>query len=959
MQSILLRVTAASLLVAGGLLSARAATPPAAPTGVISAKGYLNIGGTAVTDLTNNPKFPDKPDVAYYYPYFEWNADPSGDITTPANNAYGENYGAQMAGYFYPPVSGDYIFWLSADDGSNLYLSTDADPANKKLIAQETGWSNARMWDTVGGGSTVEAKNSSTFAGTQWPTKDTAAGGAKITLTAKKPYYIEAIVKEGGGGDNLAVAVQAPDGSIDATLPIPGKYLAPYSVPTTASILSQPQDVAVYDGSTANFSVGLDLPPGVTLTSVKWQKNGVDIPDATTTSLALPVKAADNNAKIKAVITTSAGTLTSNEALLSVATISNEYTQGVVKFEAYTGISGTAVSNLTDSDNYVAGKPDDIRLLTGVDSPNGYGDNYGAKVSGFVIPPKTASYRFFLRSDDASQFWLSTDDKEASAVMIAEETGCCNAFTEPDSPRTSEPVSLVAGKKYAFYALVKEGGGGDFLQVAAREEGDKTAAGSLKPISGSWIAANARPSLGVPQITQQPVLPPKMEEGQSWSLSVDGVVTPTAYNFPILVQWQKNGVNIPGATDKTYTIAKVTPSDSGTYRAVVSAPSGNSVNSVELAAQVVSDKVPPTLASAQISFKSNSKVVVVFSEAVGAASANVAANYKLNNGATVSAAALGSNPRIVELSTSALSKTSSYQLTVSGVQDLFNNTITPNSVIDVGLQKGIYFVTADPGPLTFAGDNAVNNHLLARGFDVQLAMGADVPEDGSSAAGRDLIIESSSLGSGTVENNGVGKFKNLAIPAMDWEASSVDAFGFQEANPATGTTAAQTQVKIVDPSHPLAAGLPAGPVTVVSSPETFSQSMPVGAHVVGTLASDPTQAVLYAYDKGEKGFGGFVMPARRVFFFFQDNTAAVANDNGWKLFDAAVDWLLGVQAPPAGGPTLTVTRSGNSLTISWTGAGTLQSATSLQAPIAWTNEPGASPVTVPTSGALKFYRVSR
>jgi hypothetical protein len=68
----------------------------------------------------------------------------------------------------------------------NLYLSTDDAAANKKLIAQEGGWSNPRNWDTIGGGSTIEAKNSQTFTGTQWATKD-PAGGAKITLTANQP----------------------------------------------------------------------------------------------------------------------------------------------------------------------------------------------------------------------------------------------------------------------------------------------------------------------------------------------------------------------------------------------------------------------------------------------------------------------------------------------------------------------------------------------------------------------------------------------------------------------------------------------------------------------------------------------------------------------------------------------------------------------------------------------------
>src|SRR5207237_8458063 len=116
-----------------------------------------------------------------------------------------------------------------------------------------------------------------------------------------------------------------------------------------------------------------------------------------------------------------------------------------------------------------------------------------------------------------------------------------------------------------------------------------------------------------------------------------------------------------------------------------------------------------------------------------------------------------------------------------------------------------------PGPLTFPGDQAVQAHLLARGFAVILAQGSAVPDDGSTAAGTDLIIESSSLGSGTVEiadPNGVlpatGKFKNQPIPAIDWEASSQDAWGFQAANGTT--TAGQTDLSIVDATSPLAAG---------------------------------------------------------------------------------------------------------------------------------------------------------
>ena len=49
---------------------------------------------------------------------------------------------------------------------------------------------------------------------------------------------------------------------------------------------------------------------------------------------------------------------------------------------------------------------------------------------------------------------------------VSLQTSCCNFFTEPDSPRTSEPIDLVAGKKYFIRMVYKEGGGGDYGQVA-------------------------------------------------------------------------------------------------------------------------------------------------------------------------------------------------------------------------------------------------------------------------------------------------------------------------------------------------------------------------------------------------------------------------------------------------------------------------------------------------------------
>ena len=190
------------------------AAAPATPQQLITGKLYSNLTGTAIANLTNSTKFPNNPDALFFFPYFEWNA--TGDIATPPGN-FADNYGGQIVGYFYPPSTGDYIFYLAADDNAVLYLSTDSAPANKKLIAQETIWSNAREYTISGGASDLTAKDSSQFVGTQW-TKDPGTGLAKITLQANQSYYIEALFKEGGGGDFLSVAVQDPAATIDSTI---------------------------------------------------------------------------------------------------------------------------------------------------------------------------------------------------------------------------------------------------------------------------------------------------------------------------------------------------------------------------------------------------------------------------------------------------------------------------------------------------------------------------------------------------------------------------------------------------------------------------------------------------------------------------------------------------------------------------------------------------------------------
>jgi len=585
---------------------------------------------------------------------------------------------------------------------------------------------------------------------------------------------------------------------------------------------------------------------------------------------------------------------------------------------------------------------------------------------------------FFVAGDDDSDLFLSTDDKPANKKLIAQEQGWSNEAqwtTTPSGDATAKrsdqftgtqwpsgnTITLKAGQKYYIEGVHHEGGGGDNFSATYMldTEGDPTDS-DVSRLTGNVVAIQVPPQSI--SFTQQP---------QSITVAAPNTATFTAAAtttgfYPVSYQWNKNGTAISGATGASYTTPLLTTADSGAkYTVGVSLLGTTPVNSQDAILTVTPDVIAPTIVSAVRSYSDPNTVIVKFSEALGT-SASTAANYKLN-GTAATAAVLSSNKSVVTLTGSAVPTNAT--LTVTGVSDVAGNAVAANTSATLTLQKAIYLVNNDPGtdaePLTFPGDIAVRAHLLDRGFAVITARGSDVPDDGSTAAGTDLIIESSSLGSGTMEiadPNGVlpptGKFKNVAIPAIDWEASNQDAWGFR---PDNGTTSTEAQIVILDPASPLAAGLPTGPVTVVTSGQTLSEGLlPTGAHLVAAVPSNTNEYCLYYYEKGDKGFNDFVMPERRVFFFLQDNTATALNDTGWKLFDAAVDWSLRAQVvTPPGQPKLSISRSGTSLTISWTGTGTLQSTASLTAPVTWKDESSTSPFTATVTGNAKFYRVKQ
>jgi autotransporter-associated beta strand protein len=159
-------------------------------TGGLWREVFTGIGGNAVSNMTENAKFP----------FF---ADSSGVITSAASpSSFADSYGQRWTGWIRPQVSGNYRFYLSSDDDSELWLSPNELPTEAVRILTLSGYTNEKQWS---------ARSPSAY----------------IPLIAGVRYAIEVRHKDGGGGDHCALAWQRQGDAapVNGSGEIPGTVL--------------------------------------------------------------------------------------------------------------------------------------------------------------------------------------------------------------------------------------------------------------------------------------------------------------------------------------------------------------------------------------------------------------------------------------------------------------------------------------------------------------------------------------------------------------------------------------------------------------------------------------------------------------------------------------------------------------------------------------------------------------
>ena len=201
----------------------------------VNYRRWAGVSGGAVAQMLANDNYINNPpDVEEIFDIFE----------APTNVCNG--CGTEMDAWFSPPVDGDYVFQIAADDNAHLWFGADLDTAmTASEIAAVPGWTSSRQWNKYG-----------------------QQRSAPQALVAGSWYFLRAIANEGGGGDNLAVGLanMADMSPIPATAADGSILLAigePAFLPVDPDGVSTCTAVTSLNDETACVAAGCSYTPGL------------------------------------------------------------------------------------------------------------------------------------------------------------------------------------------------------------------------------------------------------------------------------------------------------------------------------------------------------------------------------------------------------------------------------------------------------------------------------------------------------------------------------------------------------------------------------------------------------------------------------------------------------------------------------------------------------------------------
>ncbi|MEZ4713013.1 MAG: PQQ-dependent sugar dehydrogenase [Caldilineaceae bacterium] len=138
---------------------------------------------------------------------------------------------------------------------------------------------------------------------------------------------------------------------------------------------------------------------------------------------------------------------------------------GQILREYWTGAPGESVAEFRSTISKL-GAPAGSELLPAFEGPNDFGDDYAAIVHGYLYPPVSGRYRFWIAGDDSAELWLSSDESPANVAIIASVPQWTRQREwDKYEAQQSGLIPLEAGQRYYILAYHKEASQKDNLSV--------------------------------------------------------------------------------------------------------------------------------------------------------------------------------------------------------------------------------------------------------------------------------------------------------------------------------------------------------------------------------------------------------------------------------------------------------------------------------------------------------------
>ena len=262
---------------------------------------------------------------------------------------------------------------------------------------------------------------------------------------------------------------------------------------------------------------------------------------------------------------------------------------GTILREVWLNVLGSTLNNLI-ADPRFPDEPDIQHEISALEGPTGFAEDYGTRIRGYVYPPYSGNYTFWIAGDDESKLYLSPDTDPAAKQLIARVPEWTNYHEwNKYGDQESGPIQMIAGQAYYIEALHKEGNLGDHISVAW-EKPD----GEFEVIPGQYLS----PVSVQPQPPSAPVLT-SADAGDGYvSLAWSAVVNADGYNLYYGTSSGSYSQDIDAGDVNSYTVSGL--GNGTTYYFAVSAfnTAGESAVSNELSA--VPYAAPPEVPDAPV-----------------------------------------------------------------------------------------------------------------------------------------------------------------------------------------------------------------------------------------------------------------------------------------------------------------------------------------------------------------------